>query len=110
MRIAGASDNEVLEFRRAMNRVRLQRFLDMFCEAEAQGLIEIVRLERWATTTEEEPKTAHPNFCALLTAGYSSAEPITRGIRMCGIRSGRSAATAPGGRFSAPPRRARNGV
>jgi SAM-dependent methyltransferase len=110
MRIAGATDDEVAEFQRAMNRVRLQCFLDMFRDAEAQGLIEIVHLERWATTVEEEPRAAHPNFRALLTAGYSSAELITRGIRMCGIRSGRSTAAAPGGTLSAPPRPARNGV
>jgi len=79
MRIAGATEDDVAEFGRAM-----------FHDAEAQGLIEIAHFERWATTTEEEPRTAHPNFRALLAAGYSAAELITRGIRMCGIRSGKS--------------------
>jgi hypothetical protein len=49
-----------------------------------------VDLETWPTTVEEEPRTAHPNFGTLLTEGYSPAELITRGIRLCGIRSGKS--------------------
>jgi ubiquinone/menaquinone biosynthesis C-methylase UbiE len=90
MRVAGATDDDVSEFCRAMNRVRLQCFLDIFHSGQMQGLVEIVDLETWPTTVEEEPRTAHPNFGTLLTEGYSPAELITRGIRLCGIRSGKS--------------------
>lgn len=78
MRAAGASGEEVDDYRFAMNRQRLDVYRDVFnrCQAKADMLCEF----EWSGCTDPV-NPQHPNFQRCLDLGYRPEELMTRGMR-----------------------------
>jgi ubiquinone/menaquinone biosynthesis C-methylase UbiE len=87
MRNAGAEEWEVSDFLNALNRWSFRSFQNLLQSVENSKAARVERVEYWATTREEEPRSGHPNFARLLTLGYSEQDLVVRGIRICGRKS-----------------------
>ena len=79
MASAGANDDEVNDFKYAMNKVCLSTFRRVF-QGNLPGA-EIVSYREWSGTSDESHHR-HPNFQHAINAGYSEEELLTRGIEV----------------------------
>jgi ubiquinone/menaquinone biosynthesis C-methylase UbiE len=80
MRDQGATDGEIDEFRRAMNRWREVDYARIVSKIEADGRVEVVYRDRWSGVVDEAHRL-HPNLVALTSAGYTESELLLRGLR-----------------------------
>lgn len=80
MRSAGASDQEVLDFRFAMNQLRLPRYREIFSQISARGDIHVVHESTWSGLVDPSHKR-HSNYEKCRKLGYSEEELNLRGMR-----------------------------
>ena len=80
MREQGATESEVVEYRRAMNRWREADFSRMVMEIETSGRAEVVYRDRWSGVVDEAHRL-HRNLKVLTSAGYVESELLLRGLR-----------------------------
>jgi ubiquinone/menaquinone biosynthesis C-methylase UbiE len=80
MRAQGATEDEVVEYRHAMNRWREADFTRMVSEIETSGRAEVVYRDRWSGVVDEAHRS-HSNLDALASAGYAETELLLRGLR-----------------------------
>jgi ubiquinone/menaquinone biosynthesis C-methylase UbiE len=79
MREAGADENQVHEFKTAMNRKRLAFYENLFGGLE-QHHAQVVFNDAWRGTVEAD-NAAHGNFRRALELGYNEDELMIRGLR-----------------------------
>ena len=76
-----ATDDEVNEYKVAMNRKQLAYFETIFNDVVESGKVEIIKWESWSGVTEEK-HLAHPFLKECLDKGYSKTELLLRGMRL----------------------------
>ena len=79
MRDAGADQNEVCEFRTAMNRKSLAYFQNLFDELD-DAQANVVSHDSWKGVVDSK-NTRHRNYKCLLERGFNEEELLTRGLR-----------------------------
>lgn len=77
MREAGASDEEVEDYRYAMNRRRLGYYRDLFARMRSE--MQMLQEHEWAGCSAED-NPSHENYARCLAAGFSKDELMTRGM------------------------------
>ena len=80
MRNAGASDEEVFDFRFAMNQLRLSTYREIFSQISARSDIELVHGSTWSGLVNPSHKR-HSNYEKCRKLGYSEEELNLRGMR-----------------------------
>ena len=80
MRAAGASDNEVSDFKSGMNQHRLSYYRDIFSQITARRDIELLHQSTWSGLVEPSYEK-HPNYKKCIKSGYTKEELNIRGMR-----------------------------
>lgn len=78
MQHAGASTAEVSDFIYAMNRLRLDYYLNLFAQTENIGLKKLAFVRWKAPPTDDQE--SHSKFAECLNLGYSADELLTNGM------------------------------
>lgn len=77
MQKTGAGDDEISDFRSAMNKVRLEKFRALF--KKGLGGVKLVAYQEWRGVSDPAHMD-HPNFLAARNLGYSEDDLLVRGI------------------------------
>lgn len=80
MRDSGASEDEVSDFKNAMNQIRPTRHREIFRQIIARKDIELLHESSWSGVVEPSYK-AHPNYKKCIKLGYSKEELNMRGMK-----------------------------
>lgn len=80
MQKADASENEVSDFRSAMNQYRLQQYRDIFNRIIARNDIQLLHESSWSGLSDPSYEH-HPNYRKCIKLGYNKKELYTRGLR-----------------------------
>jgi ubiquinone/menaquinone biosynthesis C-methylase UbiE len=76
----GATAEEVGEYRVAMNRLPIARYLALLDQVVHRGTLRLLQADSWSGVQDELHKT-HDNLRRLKEDGYEEADLLTRGIR-----------------------------